>query len=142
MIAFLAVLGADGAARRRLLPRHWRTGHGLAERRPAPTDVMIALGAAAGAASGGRRGRPDLRARAAARPALVLGAAPGARGSCLDLAPYVNRADDVPEAWRPHQRSAWSAPPAALYPAVAGLLLGAAVAGTVATCPHSPIEPV
>jgi hypothetical protein len=58
---------------------------------------------------------------------LVLGAAPAA-WVLLDFASYVRRLDDVPELWE-HTTFGLSYVSFAVYPTVAGLLLGAAIAG-------------
>jgi hypothetical protein len=58
---------------------------------------------------------------------LVLGAAPAA-WVFLDYASYVQRLDDVPELWD-HATFGISYVAFAVYPTVAGLLLGAAIAG-------------
>lgn len=91
-----------------------------------PDRTMIALGAAAAcllvaAAAGRISGLGPLLA------GLVLGAAPAA-WVFLDFASYVRRLDDVPELWE-HTTFGLSYVAFALYPAVAGLLLGAAIAG-------------
>jgi hypothetical protein len=58
---------------------------------------------------------------------LVLGAGPCA-WIVLDHASYVDRANDIPEMWN-HTSFGLVGAAVVLYPAVAGLLLGAAVAG-------------
>ena len=58
---------------------------------------------------------------------LVLGAGPGA-WIVLDHASYVDRANDIPEIWN-HTSFGLVGAAVVLYPSVAGLLLGAAVAG-------------
>ena len=59
---------------------------------------------------------------------LVLGAGPCA-WIVLDHASYVARANDIPEMWN-HTSFGLVGAAVVLYPTVAGLLLGAAVAGT------------
>jgi hypothetical protein len=125
LIAFLAVLGAYGAVDYAF----YRTlGTGLtAYQGGALSDhVMIAGAIATGcllvaAAAGRISGLGPLLA------ALVLGAGPGA-WLVLDHASYVDRANDIPEIWN-HTSFGLVGAAVVLYPSVAGLLLGAAVAG-------------
>jgi hypothetical protein len=89
-------------------------------------QVMIACAVAAGclfvaAAAGRISGLGPLLA------GLVLGAGPCA-WIVLDQASYVARANDLPEMWN-HTSFGLVGAAVVLYPAVAGLLLGAAVAG-------------
>ena len=91
-----------------------------------PQQTMIALAAAGlcllvAAAAGRISGLGPLLA------GLVLGAAPAAL-VLLDFPTYVSRLDDVPEMWG-HTTFGLSYISFALYPVVAGLLLGAAFAG-------------
>ena len=67
------------------------------------------------------------RGHSAGTAGLVLGAAPAA-WVFLDFPSYVSRLDDVPEMWG-HTTFGLSYLAFALYPVVAGLLLGAAFAG-------------
>jgi hypothetical protein len=100
-----------------------------------PNSTMIALGAAAAcllvaAAAGRISGLGPLLA------GLVLGAAPAA-WVLLDFSSYVHRLDDVPELW---DRTTFGLSYAgfAVFPAVAGLLLGAAIAGRWRRPPVTP----
>jgi hypothetical protein len=89
-------------------------------------NTIIALGVAAAcllvAAAAGR-----ISGLGPLLTGLVLGVAPAA-WVLLDFSSYVHRLDDVPELW---DRTTFGLSYAgfAIYPAVAGLLLGAAIAG-------------
>jgi len=125
VLSFLGVLGAYGA----IDYAYYRTlGPGLtAYQGGAVSDgVMIAGAIAAGclfvaAAVGRISGLGPLLA------GLVLGAGPCA-WIVLDHASYVDRANDVPELWS-HTSFGLVGAGVVLYPIVAGLLIGTAVAG-------------
>lgn len=91
-----------------------------------PDNTVIALGVAAAcllvASAAGR-----ISAVGPLLTGLVLGVAPTA-WVLLDFSSYVHRLDDVPEIWN-HTTFGLSYAGFAVFPAVAGLLLGAAVAG-------------
>lgn len=124
LLSFLAVLGAYGA-----LDYGFYRAYSDAQKEltgALPQETMIALGAAGlcllvAAAAGRISGLGPLLA------GLVLGAAPAA-WVLLDFPSYVSRLDDVPELWG-HTTFGLSYVAFALYPVVAGLLLGAALAG-------------
>jgi hypothetical protein len=89
-------------------------------------NAMIAAGVAAGclfvAAAAGR-----MSALGPLFAGLVLGAGPCV-WIVLDRASYVSRANDIPEMWN-HTSFGLVGAATVLYPTVAGLMLGAAVAG-------------
>lgn len=124
VLCFVAVLAAYGA-----LDFGFERARAAAQdldTKTLPDSTIIALGVAAAClllagATGRISGLGPLLA------GLVLGAAPAAWVS-LDFASYVRRLDDVPELW---DRTTFGLSYAgfAVYPAVAGLLLGAAIAG-------------
>jgi hypothetical protein len=124
VLCFLAVLGAYGAI-----------DYGFERARTAaqdlgtsalPDNTIIALGVAAACLLvAGAAGR--ISAVGPLLAGLVLGAAPAA-WVCLDFSSYVHRLDDVPEIWD-HTTFGLSYAGFAVYPVVAGLLLGAAIAG-------------
>jgi hypothetical protein len=125
LLAFLGVLGAYGAVDygfyRTLGPDLTvYQGGEISDR------AMIACAIAAGclfvaAAAGRISGLGPLLA------GLVLGAGPCA-WIVLDHASYVHRANDIPELWN-HTSFGLVGAAVVLYPTVAGLLLGVAVAG-------------
>lgn len=125
VLSFLGVLGAYGALdygfyRANTATQVLMRDGVLADR------TMIALGAAAGcllvaAAAGRISGLGPLLA------GLVLGVAPSA-WVFLDFASYVKRLDDVPEMWH-NTTFGLSSVAFAVFPVVAGLLLGSALAG-------------
>jgi hypothetical protein len=125
LIAFLGVLGAYGAVDYAF----YRTlGPGLAAYQGGElSDNTMIAGAIAtaclvvAAAAGRISGLGPLLA------AIVLGAGPGA-WLVLDNASYVDRANDIPEIWS-HTSFGLVGAAVVLYPSVAGMLLGAAVAG-------------
>lgn len=127
VVSLLAVLGAYGA----LDYGFYRTlGEGLTVYQGGEVSdrAMIALGAAAAcmflAALAGRiSGLGPLVA------GLVLGAGPCA-WIVLDRASYVARLNDVPNIWGSNTTFGLVSAGVVIYPVVAGLLLGAAVAGT------------
>jgi hypothetical protein len=125
LLSFLAVLGAYGA-----LDYGFYRAFSSAQAEPGDgalsDQTMIALGVAGlclllAAAAGRISGLGPLLA------GLVLGAAPAA-WVFLDFTSYVQRLDDVPELWE-HTTFGLSYVAFAVYPVVAGLLLGAALAG-------------
>ena len=125
LLSFLGVLGAYGAVDygfyRSLGPELTAyQGGELSDK------AMIACAVAAGclfvaAAAGRLSGLGPLLA------GLVLGAGPCA-WIALDHASYVARANDIPEMWN-HTSFGLVGAAVVLYPTVAGLLIGAAVAG-------------
>ena len=124
LLSFLAVLGAYGALDYGFYRAN--TAAQLELDGALSDQTMIALGAAAlgllvAAAAGRISGLGPLLS------GLVLGAAPAA-WVFLDFASYVRRLDDVPELWE-HTTFGLSYVGFAVYPVVAGLLLGAAFAG-------------
>jgi len=125
LLSFVGVLGAYGAVDfgfyRTLGPELTVYQGGEVSDR-----AMIAAAVAAGclfvaAAAGRISGLGPLLA------GLVLGAGPCA-WIVLDHASYVDRANDIPELWN-HTSFGLVGAAVVLYPTVAGLLLGAAVAG-------------
>jgi hypothetical protein len=125
LLSFLGVLGAYGAVDygfyRTLGPDLTAYQGGEIS-----DQAMIACAIAAGclfvaAAAGRISGLGPLLA------SLVLGAGPCA-WIALDHASFVARANDIPEMWN-HTSFGLVGAAAVLYPTVAGLLLGAAVAG-------------
>jgi len=125
LLSFLAVLGAYGALDYGFY-RAYTDAQAGRDLGSLPQATMIALGAAGAcllvaAAAGRISGLGPLLA------GLVLGAAPAA-WVFLDFPSYVSRLDDVPELWD-HTTFGLSYVSFALYPVVAGLLLGAAIAG-------------
>ena len=125
LLSFLAVLGAYGALDYGFYRANTAASTDALDGRLAD-GTMIALGVATAcllvaAAAGRISGLGPLLA------GLVLGAAPAA-WVFLDFASYVRRLDDVPELWE-HTTFGMSYVAFAVYPVVAGLLLGAAVAG-------------
>jgi hypothetical protein len=125
ILSFLGVLGAYGA----IDYAYYRTlGPGLTvyQGGAVPDGVMIAAAVAAGclfvAAAAGR-----ISALGPLLAGLVLGAGPCA-WIVLDHASYVDRANDVPELWS-HTSFGLVGAGVVLYPIVAGLLIGTAVAG-------------
>jgi hypothetical protein len=124
LLSFLAVLGAYGALDYGFYRAYGDAQEGLDG--ALPQQTMIALAAAGlcllvAAAAGRISGLGPLLA------GLVLGAAPAAL-VLLDFPTYVSRLDDVPELWG-HTTFGLSYISFALYPVVAGLLIGAAFAG-------------
>jgi hypothetical protein len=125
LLSFLGVLGAYGA----LDYGYYRAlGPDLTAYQGGELSdqVLIACAVAAGclfvaAAAGRISGLGPLLA------GLVLGAGPCA-WIVLDRASYIARADDIPEMWN-HTSFGLVGAAVVLYPAVAGLLVGAAVAG-------------
>jgi hypothetical protein len=125
VLCLLAVLAAYGALdygfeRARAAAQTDLGGGALSDR------TIIALGVAAACLLlAGAAGR--ISGLGPLLTGLVLGVAPAAWVS-LDFSSYVHRLDDVPELWD-HTTFGLSYAGFALYPAVAGLLLGAAIAG-------------
>jgi len=125
VLSFLAVLGAYGALDYGFFRANVAAQINFLDE-PLPDQTMIALGAAAlslliAAAAGRISGLGPLLA------GLVLGAAPSA-WVFIDFGSFVRRLDDVPEMWD-NTTFGLSFISFAVFPAVAGLLLGAAVAG-------------
>jgi hypothetical protein len=125
VIAFLGVLGAYGAVDYAFY-RTLGTGLTAYQGGELSDHAMIAGAIATGcllvaAAAGRISGLGPLVA------GLVLGAGPGA-WIVLDHASYVDRANDIPEIWS-HTSFGLVGAAVVLYPSVAGLLIGAAVAG-------------
>jgi hypothetical protein len=125
LLSFLAVLGAYGALDYGFY-RAYTSAQAPLDQGALSDRTMIALGAAAlcllvAAAAGRISGLGPLLA------GLVLGAAPAA-WVFLDFSSYVSRLDDVPEMWE-HTTFGLSYVAFAVYPVVAGLLVGAAFAG-------------
>jgi hypothetical protein len=126
VLSFLAVLGAYGCLDYGFF--HTLGANSTTYQGGEVSDrAMIALGAAAAcmfvAALAGRiSGLGPLLA------GLVLGAGPCA-WIVLDHASYVDRLNDVPNIWGGHTTFGLVAAGVVIYPVVAGLLLGAAVAG-------------
>ncbi|HEX5088429.1 MAG TPA: hypothetical protein VFV89_11525 [Nocardioides sp.] len=125
VLSFLGVLGAYAA----FDYVYYRTlGDGLTAYQGGEIsdNVMIVAGVAAAclfvAAAAGR-----ISALGPLLAGLVLGAGPCV-WIVLDRASYVERANDIPEIWS-HTSFGLVGAGAVLYPAVAGLLIGAAVAG-------------
>ena len=125
VLSFVAVLGAYGCLDYGFYRAFTRSQASLDDG-ALPQRVMIALGAAAlcmlVATAAGR-----ISALGPLLSGLVLGAAPTA-WVLLDFGSYVRRLDDLPEVWG-HTTFGMSYVAFAVYPAVAGLLLGAAIAG-------------
>lgn len=125
VIALLAVLAAYGAAD---FAFYRVLGPGLTSYQGGALsdEVLIAAGVAAGclfiAAAAGR-----ISALGPLVAGLVLGAGPCV-WLVIDRASYIARANDIPELWD-HTSFGLVGSAVVLYPAVAGLLLGAAVAG-------------
>ena len=125
LLSFLGVLGAYGAVDYGF---YRSLGEGLTVYQGGELSdhAMIAAGVAAGclfvaAAAGRLSGLGPLLA------GLVLGAGPCA-WIVLDHQSYVDRANDIPEIWD-HTSFGLVGAAVVLYPTVAGLLLGAALAG-------------
>lgn len=125
LLSFVAVLGAYGALDYGFYRANTAASTGELTGR-LPDATLIAFGAVAGCL---------LLAAAAARisglgpllAGLVLGAAPAA-WVLLDFPSYLSRLDDLPEVWD-HTTFGLSYVAFAVYPVVAGLMFGAAVAG-------------
>ena len=125
VLSFLAVIGAYGALDYGFFRANTQASLNLSGTR-LDDSTMSALGAAAAcllvaAAAGRISGLGPLLA------GLVLGAAPAA-WVFLDWNSYVSRLDDLPELWE-HTTFGLAYVAFAVYPAVAGLLIGAAFAG-------------
>jgi hypothetical protein len=125
VLSFLGVLGAYGAVDY----AYYRSlGDGLTVYQGGEISdkVMIAAGVAAAclfvAAAAGR-----ISALGPLFAGLVLGAGPCA-WLVLDHASYVERANDIPELWN-HTSFGLVGASVVLYPVVAGLLIGTAIAG-------------
>ena len=125
VLSCLAVLGAYGALDYGFYRANIAARVNFLDE-PLPDRTMISLGVAGlclliAAGAGRISGLGPLVA------ALILGAAPSA-WVFLDFGSFVHRLDDVPEAWD-NTTFGLSYISFGVFPAVAGLLLGAAIAG-------------
>jgi hypothetical protein len=126
LLSLLGVLGAYGAVDYGFY-RTLGAGHTVYQGGPLSDHALIAAGVAGGclfiAAAAGR-----ISALGPLFAGLVLGVGPCV-WVLLDRQSYIDRANDIPELWN-HTSFGLVGAAVVLYPTVAGLLLGGAVAGT------------